>query len=40
MHGEFSVYGTEINSLKAFSFLVCVGAHLPAVLERESTKGS
>lgn len=35
MHGESSDYGTEINSLKAFSFLVCVGAHLPAVLERE-----
>jgi len=35
MHGESSDYGTEINSLKAFSFLVCVGAHLPAVLEHE-----
>jgi len=35
MHGESSDYGTEINSLKAFSLLVCVGAHLPAVLERE-----
>jgi hypothetical protein len=34
MHGESSDYGTEINSLKAFSFLVCVGAHLPAVLDR------
>jgi len=34
MHGESSHYGTEINSLKAFSLLVCVGAHLPAVLER------
>ena len=33
MHGESSDYGTELNSLKAFSFLVCVGAHLPAVLE-------
>ena len=34
MHGEALDYGTEINSLKAFSFLVCVGTHLPAVLER------
>jgi hypothetical protein len=34
MHGESSDYGTEINSLKAFSLLVFVGAHLPAVLER------
>ena len=33
MHGESSDYGTELNSLKAFSFLVFVGAHLPAVLE-------
>jgi hypothetical protein len=32
MHGESSDYGSEINSLKAFSFLVCVAAHLPAVL--------
>jgi hypothetical protein len=32
MHGERSDYGTEINSLKAFSFLVAVGLHLPAVL--------
>ena len=35
MHGESSDYGTEINSLKAFSFLVCVGAHLPTVLGGE-----
>ena len=34
IHGETSDYGTEINSLKAFSLLVCVGAHLPAVLKR------
>jgi hypothetical protein len=34
MHGESWSYGTEINSLKAFSFLVHVGAHLPVVLER------
>ena len=33
MHGELFDYGTEINSLKAFSFLAFVGAHLPAVLE-------
>lgn len=38
MHGESSDYGTEINSLKAFSLLVCVGAHLPAVLERASKR--
>lgn len=30
MHGEVSDYGTEANSLKAFSFLVFVGLHLPA----------
>jgi hypothetical protein len=34
MHGESSDYGTEINSLKAFSFLVCAGLHLPAVQNR------
>jgi hypothetical protein len=34
MHGERSDYGTEINSLKAFSFLVFAGLHMPAVLER------
>jgi hypothetical protein len=33
MHGESWDYGTEINSLKAFSFLVHVGAHLPMVLK-------
>lgn len=33
MHGESLDYGTEVNSLKAFSFLVFVGAHLPMVLE-------
>lgn len=32
MHGERSDYGTEINSLKAFSFLVFAGLHMPAVL--------
>jgi len=40
MHGESSDYGTEINSLKAFSFLVCVGSHLPAVLKWESSKST
>ncbi len=34
MHGKSSDYGTEINSLKAFSFLVCAGLHLPAVQNR------
>ncbi len=32
MHGELWDYGTEINSLKAFSFLAFVGTHLPTVL--------
>lgn len=32
MHGEKSDYGSEINSLKAFSFLAFVGLHLPTVL--------
>jgi hypothetical protein len=32
MHGERSEYGTEINSLKAFSFLVFAGLHMAAVL--------
>jgi len=36
MHGETSDYGSEVNSLKAFSFLVFVGLHLPSVLERNS----
>jgi hypothetical protein len=36
MHGESSDYGTEINSLKAFSFLVHVGAHLPLVVKNQS----
>jgi type IV secretory pathway VirB10-like protein len=30
---QSSDYGTERNSLKAFSLLVFVGTHLPAVLE-------
>lgn len=37
MHGETSDYGSEINSLKAFSFLVFVGLHLPPVLERTAS---
>jgi hypothetical protein len=35
MHGEACDYGTEINSLEAFSFLVHVGMHLPLILARE-----
>lgn len=34
MHGERSDYGTEINSLKAFSVLVFAGLHMPTVLKR------
>jgi hypothetical protein len=33
VHGESWDYGTEINSLKAFSFLAFVGLHLPMILE-------
>lgn len=33
MHGESWDYGTELNSLKAFSFLAFVGVHLPLVLD-------
>jgi hypothetical protein len=40
MHGERSDYGTEINSLKAFSFLVFAGLHVPVVLERQAASGS
>ncbi|MFB1632493.1 hypothetical protein [Pseudomonas sp. AP-1] len=32
MHGEVSDYGTEINSLKAFSFLLFVALHVPEIL--------
>jgi hypothetical protein len=32
LHGERSDYGTEINSLKAFSFLVFAGLHIPTIL--------
>lgn len=31
MHGESSDYGTEVNSLKAFSLLVFVGLHLQSI---------
>ncbi|MGZ9709379.1 hypothetical protein ACXX82_00975 [Glaciimonas sp. GNP009] len=33
LHGECCDYGSEINSLKAFSFLAFVGVHLPMLLE-------
>lgn len=33
LHGEVSNYGTELNSLKAFSFLAFVALHLPDILE-------
>lgn len=33
MHGEVSDYGTEINSVKAFSFLLFVALHVPEILE-------
>ncbi|MCK2118290.1 hypothetical protein MYW52_22685 [Pseudomonas juntendi] len=33
MHGEVSDYGTEINSVKAFSFLLFVALQVPGVLE-------
>lgn len=39
MHGERSDYGTEINSLKAFSFLVFAGLHMPAALQ-SAARGS
>lgn len=32
LHGEVSNYGTELNSLKAFSLLAFVGLHLPTIL--------
>lgn len=40
MHGERSDYGTEMNSLKAFSFLVFAGLHMPAALERRAREES
>lgn len=33
LHGESCDYGTEINSLKVFSFLTFVGLHLPMVVD-------
>lgn len=33
MHGEVSDYGTEINSMKAFSFMLFVALHVPEILE-------
>jgi len=38
MHGEVSDYGNELNSLKAFSFLVFVGLHLPYILADMSSE--
>jgi hypothetical protein len=38
LHGERSDYGTELNSLKAFSFLVFAGLHMPAVLEHSAAR--
>ncbi|SCY35402.1 hypothetical protein [Pseudomonas sp. NFACC37-1] len=32
LHGEISNYGTELNSLKAFSFLAFTGLHIPCAL--------
>lgn len=40
MHGESWDYGNEINSLKAFSFLLFVGVHLPLILKEKSTSES
>jgi hypothetical protein len=39
IHGESWDYGSEINSLKAFSFLVFVGLHLPLILEDQHPTG-
>ncbi|CAE6855370.1 hypothetical protein R75461_07680 [Paraburkholderia nemoris] len=36
MHGESWDYGSEINSLKAFSFLLFVGVHLPLIRKEKS----
>jgi hypothetical protein len=37
MHGECSDYGTEVNSLKAFSLLVFVGLHLQSICSDQDT---
>lgn len=34
MHGEVFDYGTEVNSLKAFSFLVFAGLHIRTILKK------
>jgi len=36
LHGEVSNYGTELNSLKAFSFLIFTGMHIPCILDSPS----
>lgn len=36
LHGEVSDYGTELNSLKAFSFLIFTGLHIPYILDFDS----
>ncbi len=33
LHGEVSDYGTEMNSVKAFSFLVFLALHIPDILQ-------
>lgn len=33
LHGEVSDYGTQLNSLKAFSLLVAVALHLPSTMD-------
>lgn len=35
MHGERSDYGSEMNSLRAFSLLAFVGLHMPAVTQKK-----
>lgn len=40
MHGEVSDYGTEINSMKAFSFLLFVALHVPDILEDAKKRSS
>lgn len=40
IHGEVSDYGTELNSLKAFSFLIYIAAHVPEILESARSKKS
>ncbi|UVL00506.1 hypothetical protein [Pseudomonas sp. B21-048] len=40
IHGEVSDYGTELNSLKAFSFLIYIAAHVPETLKSARLKKS